>query len=190
MHSCWCSWRGDIARSAQHGAEAAILLLVLTHVGHEDYLRTALAGELACVSLHLCCGSSLNSSEISLFASSDTEHGWTGRWWEQLERECKQKLEEACVLAIRMQGIQATFFERTSKISPYQNVWGFLYMLPHCAPCNKERKSRLHTGPSPALVSFWQLLFKIWLSIRCSPDKDKIFVFQSFWLETQSLPLK
>lgn len=45
----------DMARLAQHGAEAGILLLVLvlTHVDHKDYLCTALGCELACVSLHL-----------------------------------------------------------------------------------------------------------------------------------------
>lgn len=91
----------DIARSAQYGTEAAILLVVLTRMGHKDYLCTALGGELACVSLHLWCGSSLNSSEIFLFAYSDAEHVQTGRLWEQLERECKQSWEEACVAGYR-----------------------------------------------------------------------------------------
>lgn len=45
----------DMARLAQHGDEAGIslLVLVLIHVGHKDYLCAALGSELACVSLHL-----------------------------------------------------------------------------------------------------------------------------------------
>lgn len=45
----------DIARSAQYVSEVPVLLLVLvlTHVGHEGHLCTATGGDLAHVSLHL-----------------------------------------------------------------------------------------------------------------------------------------
>lgn len=81
-------------------------------------------------------------------------------------------------LAMKVQEIQATFIWKGQAKSLHVRTLEVCFI---CCLVLHVIKSRPHMGQNPEVVTVLQILFKPWLTIRCSPDKDKIFVFQIFW---------
>lgn len=79
-------------------------------------------------------------------------------------------------LTVAMQEIQTTLVLKWQAKLFYAECMRFVLYPALLDSMNKERKSRHHMRPNTALISSSQLLFKLWLTSRCSSDKDKICV--------------